>query len=42
MALLPRVDITRAGWEEFGAIIVVRSLAEAVELTNASPRSTSS
>jgi histidinol dehydrogenase len=34
MALLPRVDITRDGWREFGAIILVASLAEAVELTN--------
>ncbi len=34
IALLPRADITRDGWREFGAIIVVRSLAEAVELAN--------
>ena len=34
MALLPRADITRDGWAEFGAIIVVASLAEAVELAN--------
>ena len=33
-ALLPRADITRDGWAEFGAIIVVTSLAEAVELAN--------
>ncbi len=32
--LLPRAEITRAGWEEFGAIITVASLAEAVELAN--------
>jgi histidinol dehydrogenase len=34
MALLPRADITREGWREFGAIIVVASLAEAVDLAN--------
>ena len=34
LALLPREQIAREGWEEFGAIIVVRSLAEAVELGN--------
>jgi histidinol dehydrogenase len=34
IALLPREDITRDGWNEFGAIIVVQSLAEAVELAN--------
>ncbi len=34
MALLPRAEITREGWREFGAIIVVQSLAEAVELAN--------
>ncbi len=32
--LLPRADITRAGWEEFGAVITVASLAEAAELAN--------
>lgn len=32
--LLPRADITRAGWEEFGAVITVASLDEAVELAN--------
>lgn len=32
--LLPRADITREGWEEFGAVITVASLAEAVELAN--------
>ncbi|MDC9823515.1 histidinol dehydrogenase [Devosia sp. ZB163] len=32
--LLPRAEITREGWEEFGAIITVASLAEAVELAN--------
>jgi histidinol dehydrogenase len=34
LALLPRETIAREGWEEFGAIIVVASLAEAVELGN--------
>jgi histidinol dehydrogenase len=34
IALLPRADITRDGWRDFGAIIVVQSLAEAVELAN--------
>ena len=34
IALLPRADITRDGWREFGAIILVQSLAEAVELAN--------
>ncbi|MEO6014201.1 MAG: histidinol dehydrogenase [Devosia sp.] len=34
MALLPRADIARSGWDEFGAIIIVQSLAEAVELAN--------
>ncbi len=34
LALLPREKIAREGWEEFGAIIVVASLAEAVELAN--------
>lgn len=32
--LLPRAEITREGWEEFGAIITVASMAEAVELAN--------
>jgi histidinol dehydrogenase len=31
---LPRAEIAREGWEEFGAIITVASLAEAVELAN--------
>jgi histidinol dehydrogenase len=31
---LPRVQIAREGWEEFGAIITVASMAEAVELAN--------
>jgi histidinol dehydrogenase len=34
MALLPRADITRDGWQTFGAIILVQSLSEAVELAN--------
>jgi len=34
IAVLPRADITRDGWNEFGAIIIVQSLAEAVELAN--------
>ncbi len=34
IALLPRAEITREGWEQFGAIIIVTSLAEAVELAN--------
>lgn len=34
IALLPRAQITRDGWDEFGAIIVVQSLGEAVELAN--------
>ena len=34
IALLPRADITRDGWDEFGAIILVQSLSEAVELAN--------
>lgn len=34
IVLLPRADITRDGWQEFGAIILVQSLGEAVELAN--------
>ena len=34
IALLPRAEITREGWDEFGAIILVQSLAEAVEIAN--------
>jgi histidinol dehydrogenase len=34
LALLPRETIAREGWNEFGAIIVVPSLAEAVDLAN--------
>ncbi len=34
LALLPREAIAREGWEEFSAIILVPTLAEAVELAN--------
>ena len=34
LALLPRAGIARDGWDSFGAIIVVQSMAEAVELAN--------
>ncbi len=34
LATLPRGNIARDGWNEFGAIILVQSLAEAVELAN--------
>jgi histidinol dehydrogenase len=34
IALLPRAEITREGWDQFGAIILVRALDEAVELAN--------
>lgn len=34
LATLPRGEIARDGWEEFGAIITVASMAEAVELAN--------
>ncbi|MGN6100529.1 MAG: histidinol dehydrogenase [Devosia sp.] len=34
IALLPRAEITREGWQEFGAVITVASLDEAVELAN--------
>ena len=34
IALLPRASITRDGWDQFGAIIIVQSLGEAVELAN--------
>jgi histidinol dehydrogenase len=34
LALLPRQEITRAGWEQLSAIILVPSLAEAVQLAN--------
>jgi histidinol dehydrogenase len=32
--LLPRAEITRAGWEEFGAVITVATLDEAAALAN--------
>ncbi|WKA29353.1 histidinol dehydrogenase [Bradyrhizobium roseum] len=35
LATLPRADIARASWNEFGAIIMVKKLDEAVELANA-------
>ncbi|WP_421760842.1 histidinol dehydrogenase [Devosia sp.] len=34
IALLPRAEITREGWNEFGAVITVGSLDEAVLLAN--------
>ena len=34
LALLPREAIAREGWEELGAIILVETLAEAVDLAN--------
>jgi histidinol dehydrogenase len=34
LAVLPRGKIAREGWEEFGAVITVASLGEAVELAN--------
>jgi histidinol dehydrogenase len=35
LSTLPRADIARASWDEFGAIILVKNLDEAVELSNA-------
>jgi histidinol dehydrogenase len=35
LTTLPRADIARASWNEFGAIILVRNLDEAVTLANA-------
>jgi histidinol dehydrogenase len=35
LATLPRADIARASWNEFGAIILVKKLDEAVALANA-------
>jgi histidinol dehydrogenase len=35
LTTLPRVDIARASWNEFGAIVLVRSIDEAVTLANA-------
>ena len=34
MALLPRAEITREGWQQFGAVITVQTLDEAVGLAN--------
>ncbi|HTJ56718.1 MAG TPA: histidinol dehydrogenase [Devosiaceae bacterium] len=34
VALLPRAEITREGWQEFGAVITVQNLDEAVVLAN--------
>ena len=34
IALLPRAEITREGWEKFGAVIVARSVEEAIGLAN--------
>jgi histidinol dehydrogenase len=34
LATLPRADVARASWHDFGAIIVVKSLAAAMELAN--------
>jgi histidinol dehydrogenase len=35
LATLPRADIARASWNEFGAVILVRNLGESVALANA-------
>ena len=35
LATLPRAEIARASWNEFGAIILVRNLAQSVALANA-------
>ena len=35
LATLPRAEIARASWNEFGAVILVRNLGEAVALANA-------
>jgi histidinol dehydrogenase len=35
LATLPRVEIARASWNEFGAVILVENLAESVALANA-------
>jgi histidinol dehydrogenase len=35
LATLPRAQIARASWDEFGAIILVKKLGEAIELANA-------
>ena len=35
LATLPRAEIARASWNDFGAVIMVRKIDEAVELANA-------
>ena len=35
LSTLPRADIARASWNDFGAIIVVKQLDQAIELANA-------
>ncbi len=35
LATLPRADIARASWNDFGAIILVRNIGESVDLANA-------
>jgi histidinol dehydrogenase len=35
LATLPRADIARASWNDFGAVILVRSIGESVSLANA-------
>jgi histidinol dehydrogenase len=35
LAMLPRADIARASWQDFGAIILVKALDDAVPLANA-------
>src|SRR3989440_3726540 len=35
LATLPRAEIARASWNQFGAIILVKNLSEAVPLANA-------
>jgi histidinol dehydrogenase len=35
LATLPRADIARASWNEFGAVILVKNLGESVALANA-------
>ncbi len=35
LSTLPRADIARASWSDFGAVILVKNIAESVELANA-------
>jgi histidinol dehydrogenase len=35
LSTLPRADIARASWNDFGAVILVKNIAESVELANA-------